>query len=1113
MKKIALMCAGQGAQYFQMGRELYAESAIFRDWMDTMDGAARELIGGSILDVIYDPKKNKSDQFDDTVKTSCAIYGVAYATSRMLMENGLQPDLVVGASLGELVAMAIAGVIEYRDGLFLAVKQAQVMTAECSPGGMLAIIDDIGRYYKAPWLNENGELAGIISPGHYVVSGKKSRLSTIEKYLNLHGVACQRLPVRLAFHSSEMEPSMASLKNLGRQISFRSPKIPVFSSCVGGRLDRVSHSLPWEIVRNPMRIKEVIASLPKDALTHYIDIGPSASFGSFIRQTLPSCLEPRVYEILTPMGRETQKWRRVQRQLVPNIIEHRNKDSKMKVAYVFSGQGSQKVGMGRDLFDVYKRETELASDILGYCIKSLCLEDPEDRLSQTQYTQPALYVVNALMWLDACRKMRASPAFLAGHSLGEYNALQASGALTFENGLRLVKARGELMGQARAGAMAAVIGLSADTVKELLSRSRLSEVYLANDNSPIQTVLSGAHQQIEQAQALFEKVDGVRQVIRLKVGGAFHSPLMQPARDAFARHIQGTEFNHFSIPVVANLDAKPYDPTTAKQTLLEQISCPVRWRDTIIFLLNQGVQEFVEIGTGKILTGLIQQTRSVRPSGENPSAAGLNKKSVGPFTNAAKGKMLRTTPQTGNDKDTEAAARLSKDMPFISAESLGCNAFKQTYGLKYAYLAGGMYRGISSTQMVTQMARAGMMSFLGAGGLGLDRIESDIASIKDQLGDVDRVGINLLHHPNDPAKEDAIVDLLIRYGIHVVEASAFIQMTPALVRYRLVGLESDGNGQVAARNKVIAKLSRPEVAQQFLSPPPRNVVDALLQDERITPQQADWAGQVPMADDICVEADSGGHTDQQSAYALLPAVINLRDRLANANGDRPRIRVGAAGGIGTPEAAAAAFVLGADFILTGSINQCTVEAGTSDLVKDLLQNANVQDTAYAPAGDMFEIGARVQVLKKGLFFPARANRLYEIYLHHSSLAQIDSKLQTQLQDKYFQKSFDAVWRDVRQLYNHRPDILEGAESNSKQKMGLTFRWYFNLATELALAGTAERRVDFQVHCGPALGAFNQWVMKTPLQEWRHRHVDRLGLRIMQGAADILNSRYRILAAA
>jgi len=263
-----------------------------------------------------------------------------------------------------------------------------------------------------------------------------------------------------------------------------------------------------------------------------------------------------------------------------------------------------------------------------------------------------------------------------------------------------------------------------------------------------------------------------------------------------------------------------------------------------------------------------------------------------------------------------------------------------------------------------------------------------------------------------------------------------------------------------------------------------------------------------MADEICVEADSGGHTDQGVAYALMPAMLLLRDEmLTKYRYDKP-IRVGAAGGIGTPHAAAAAFIMGADFILTGSINQCTVEAGTSNAVKDLLQDLNVQDTDYAPAGDMFEIGARVQVAKRGLFFAARANKLFDLYQRHGSLDEIDLKTRQQIQDRYFKRSFEEVWKETKAFYlRTQPAKIAEIERNPKQKMALIFKWYFVHSTRLAMRGSEDQKVDYQIHCGPAMGAFNQWVKGTDLQSWRNRYVADIGTHLMRETAILLNERF------
>lgn len=194
-----------------------------------------------------------------------------------------------------------------------------------------------------------------------------------------------------------------------------------------------------------------------------------------------------------------------------------------------------------------------------------------------------------------------------------------------------------------------------------------------------------------------------------------------------------------------------------------------------------------------------------------------------------------------------------------------------------------------------------------------------------------------------------------------------MQMTPAIVYYHVKGLKKDENGIVICHNKIVGKVSRPEVAEIFMRPAPEKIVNKLLAEGLVTPEQAMLSKMVPVSFDICVEADSGGHTDGGVALVLLPAIQQLRTAIEKEYTYNKSIRVGLAGGIGTPQAVACAFIMGADFVLTGSINQCTVEGGTSDAVKDLLQEINVQDTDYAPAGDMFEIGA-VQVLKKGCCF-------------------------------------------------------------------------------------------------------------------------------------------------
>jgi trans-AT polyketide synthase/acyltransferase/oxidoreductase domain-containing protein len=448
----------------------------------------------------------------------------------------------------------------------------------------------------------------------------------------------------------------------------------------------------------------------------------------------------------------------------------------------------------------------------------------------------------------------------------------------------------------------------------------------------------------------------------------------------------------------------------------------------------------------------------------------------------------------------------------IVAESLGSADFRREYGIKYAYLAGAMYKGIASQELVIALGKRGLMGYFGTGGLDLAEIENALCQIQAELPHGEAYGMNLLSNLESPELEDRTVDLYLRHGVRSIEAAAFMQMTPALVRYRLKGLTRDPGGNIVASHRILAKVSRPEVAAAFMQPAPEAIVAKLVEAGLVSDIQAQLSRLVPVANDVCVEADSGGHTDQGVAYALTPAIIALRDETMQSHGYRERIRVGAAGGIGTPHAAAAAFTMGADFILTGSINQCTVEAGTSDSVKNMLAEMNVQDTAYAPAGDMFELGAKVQVARRGLFFPARANKLYELYQRHSSLDEIDPKVRQQIQEKYFRRSFDDVWAETRAYYARaRPEKVAEIERNPKQKMAAIFKWYFIHTTRIALQGREEQKVDYQIHCGPALGAFNQWVKGTELASWRNRHVADIAERLMQGTAEMLNRRFAAMA--
>jgi trans-AT polyketide synthase, acyltransferase and oxidoreductase domains len=438
--------------------------------------------------------------------------------------------------------------------------------------------------------------------------------------------------------------------------------------------------------------------------------------------------------------------------------------------------------------------------------------------------------------------------------------------------------------------------------------------------------------------------------------------------------------------------------------------------------------------------------------------------------------------------------------PPLPAQRLGDPAFRAAYGLDYAYVGGSMANGIASEAMVVALGQAKMLGCFGAGGIGPQRLEDAIRRIQAALPH-GPYAFNLIHAPNEPALERLAVDLFLKHGVTTLEASAYLSLTPYVVRYRAAGLSVGAAGQTVIGNRILAKVSRREVATQFMQPAPAKMLRELVDQGLITEQQAALAQTVPMADDVTVEADSGGHTDNRPLVCLLPSMLALRDEIQAKHQFATPVRVGAAGGIGTPQAALAAFMMGAAYVMTGSINHACVEAGTSDHVKSLLAQAGMADVTMAPSADMFEMGVNLQVLKRGTLFPMRAKKLYQLYQAYDSLEAIPADERQKLEQQVFQRGLDEVWADCVEFFNQRdPEQITRAQGNPKRKMALVFRWYLGLATRWGITHQKGREMDYQIWCGPSMGAFNDWARGTDLEQPQNRRVAEVGRRLLEEAA-------------
>lgn len=817
---------------------------------------------------------------------------------------------------------------------------------------------------------------------------------------------------------------------------------------------------------------------------------------------------------------------------------------------IFPGQGSQFRGMGKDLFSKYPDLLGEADEILGYSLKKLCLEDPDKHLSLTQYTQPALYVVNTFFYRDLMAKGE-KPDALAGHSLGEYNALSAAGVFDFSTGLRLVKKRGEIMGKAKGGGMAAVLGLPSQEIKAIMDKHGITDIDFANFNSPLQTVISGPSQTIVKLEKYFSG-DGVR-YIPLNVSASFHSRYMADASEAFSQFVQSFTFNEPSVPVISNIFARYFhSQKEIKDNLATQINSAVRWCESMQYFIRSGGSRVIESGPGTVLSQLFEfiKKQSNKSDLEPVNSVTASGKAPGLLQNSHFSTEINTLKDTGFSSQiehvnvamsnhapsqSEPTVVVEKATPSLSgavfAEEkeikskndvkepafdtylakrlnqirIGSSEFCDDYSIRYPCIIGGMQSGISSAKMLIRLGKAGLLGFLGTYNLSLERITTELNTIKESLRSNEPFGMNIVHQYNQPERDRDLIELAIKHDVRVLELSNFLQISEELVRYRFSGATSQGNKDRFI-NKVIVKVDQYEVASLFMSPVPKAIVEKLRREQKLTIGEAEIAQRNPLCDDICLVGGAAWRSDGDASFSIWSSVKAKRDELTALHGYKRDIRIGLSGGFGSPQTISTAFFFGADFVVTGSINQCTVEAETSELAKDMLQASGVKDFGYAPFHDLFEMGERAQVLKRGVFFPHRANKLYQYYAQYDSPADIDPKVLEEIEGRYFRQSLGEIFS------GNRGDVKDanaiGTKQQGKADLAFLFKSYLKKSLESALTGSPQEKVNFQIFSSPAMGAFNEYVKGSSLENWRNRHVDEITILLMRDSEQLLRDKIR-----
>lgn len=309
-RPIVFMFSGQGSQYYHMGKELYLENAGFRYWMSKLNDLICRNFGISIIDEIYNPTVNRTDKFDNITYTHPAIFMIEYSLAQMLIESGIEPDYLLGASLGEFTAAAITGVLALDKSLECIFRQVELLKSLCQSGGMMAIIHHVDLYDECAVFLDS-ELAAYNYPEHFVIAGTKQKISEVAAYLKNKEVFHYILPVTYGFHSSNIDPIKSQYLKILSSYSFKKPEIPIISASLSSRVKAASPEYFWNVARKPIFFQETIIKLEESFDFAYIDLGPAGTLANFVKRNLNGESSSQVYDILTPFGQDIGKLEKI----------------------------------------------------------------------------------------------------------------------------------------------------------------------------------------------------------------------------------------------------------------------------------------------------------------------------------------------------------------------------------------------------------------------------------------------------------------------------------------------------------------------------------------------------------------------------------------------------------------------------------------------------------------------------------------------------------------------------------------------------------------------------------------------------------------------------------